>query len=178
MKCNWCSEDNCTPFAEGKKYCVDCGKVCFRECVTCHKPYTSAKSFEKSERRCNSCETRCQNAKLKRKAAPVSSSSEDEEEEEEEEEEEIPAKKKKHVELAKKSTLSNKIVDSSDKHDVFSILKSHAGVTVNKVKKSKKLASDAVVSSSDVLQTGLLNSVLKYHSEAKGAKKPHICLFF
>lgn len=49
-----------------KPYCEDCESKCYRECVTCHKPYPSERYFLMSETRCNSCQKRHQKAAAQR----------------------------------------------------------------------------------------------------------------
>jgi hypothetical protein len=100
VNCNWCGcGKSGDEMMVSKEYCLDCYQKCARECITCHKPYPSLKFFVKNEKRCNSCQTRYLNQKVKKQnekvikgehhSSPitVSSSSEEEEEEPEEEEE-------------------------------------------------------------------------------------------
>ena len=62
-QCNWCGDLN-KPFAEGKKYCVECSHCCKQECKTCHKPYPSLKYFQPGTDRCKSCSTHHEKRKM------------------------------------------------------------------------------------------------------------------
>ena len=64
--CNWCGSTTST-FVQNKSYCTDCSRKCFRECVSCHKPYPHEKYFLANETRCNSCEAKNEKRRLQRK---------------------------------------------------------------------------------------------------------------
>ena len=62
--CIWCGDFN-KPFAEGKKYCLDCSRDCKKECQTCKKPYPIlSKYFSPGADRCNSCTVRHKKRKM------------------------------------------------------------------------------------------------------------------
>ena len=64
--CIWCSHQR--KLVEGKKFCHNCQHACKRECITCHRPYPNEKkNFTLDTKRCDSCTTRYENAKLSRK---------------------------------------------------------------------------------------------------------------
>jgi len=60
-KCIWCFGE-CT----NKYYCTDCATKCQKECCRCHKPYPDLKYFTKNDKRCDSCEGKNINEKMKR----------------------------------------------------------------------------------------------------------------
>lgn len=54
-RCNWCGKHS----SAIKHYCIDCKEHCFRECITCHKPYPSSRYFiAENSKRCRSCQNR------------------------------------------------------------------------------------------------------------------------
>ena len=64
--CIWCGHQR--KLVEGKKFCHDCQCACKRECITCHRPYPNEKKyFTLDTKRCDSCTTHYENAKLSRK---------------------------------------------------------------------------------------------------------------
>ena len=62
-QCIWCGDFN-KPFAEGKKYCMECLRCCKQECKTCHKPYPNLKYFHPGADHCKSCSTRHEKRKM------------------------------------------------------------------------------------------------------------------
>ena len=64
--CIWCNHQR--KLVEGKKFCHDCQRACKCECITCHRPYPNEKKyFTLDTKRCDSCTTHYENAKLSRK---------------------------------------------------------------------------------------------------------------
>lgn len=63
-KCNWCFEY--TQLLDGKKFCMDCNRKCFRECKSCRRPFPESSFFTLNEHRCNACEKKARSAKIRR----------------------------------------------------------------------------------------------------------------
>ena len=63
-KCIWCKEHK--KLECGKKYCVDCARNKFKECMRCHMPYPNEKYFQKNQKRCNACQNKLTQERLKR----------------------------------------------------------------------------------------------------------------
>ena len=65
-KCNWCGKNFIEERVQKKPYCLSCEKKCARECVRCHKPYPDLHLFNRSPRRCDSCQSTHEKAKSKK----------------------------------------------------------------------------------------------------------------
>ena len=74
--CNFCRSRR--ELVPGKKYCLECNDNAFKECKRCHLPYDSAKYYELSSVRCNSCQRKYEKETKQRKEKRRKSSDNDE----------------------------------------------------------------------------------------------------
>ncbi len=186
MVCNWCGTDSFVYNEGGKRYCKDCEDKMFKECITCHKPYPTHHSFELNDERCNSCEKRYINSKIKREEKinllkeKEALKEKEEEENEEEEEENEEEKEQQQQQQQQQQSLNNLIKNSKVKPIKQPIKRSSLNTLDNFLKQVQTPKKKKRKTINDKRSEGLENlvkSIVTYQSLSK-EKFPHCAVIF
>jgi hypothetical protein len=129
-KCNWCS--GLKPLVNNKKYCADCKKNMFKECISCHRPLDNRKYFTLNKTRCNAC---CRKHKIVN--IQIDSSSDDEFQS-------LRNRKSKNLNTKTDTEASNDEIEIDDENSPTEIIIPKEAVKIKKIKrKTKKIPKNA-----------------------------------